>query len=336
MKVLVTGGAGYIGSITSARLLDRGHRVTVFDNLEYGHRAALDPRAGFVAGDLRDRETVDRLLAALRPDAILHFAAYALVGESMQRPDLYWANNVGGGIHLINAAARHQVQRFIFSSSCATYGHPPADGPITEETPQRPVNPYGESKLILEQMLHWMQSRRQLQTVFLRYFNACGAAGALGEDHTPETHLIPNLLKTALGQQASVQLFGTDFPTPDGTCIRDYIHVHDLAQAHLLALESNRTGAFNLGTGRGSSVREVIEMARRVTRHPIPVVESPRRAGDPPVLVASPAKAMRELGWRPERSELRTILEDAWRWHQAHPAGYATHPALQEPVACAC
>ncbi len=335
MNVLVTGGAGYIGSVTSTLLLSHGHQVTVFDNLEYGHAEALDPRAPFVIGDLRDAGTVEHLLATLQPDAILHFGAYALVGESMQRPDIYWANNVSGGINLINAAVHHRVKRFIFSSSCATYGHP-SQLPITEDTPQIPVNPYGESKLILEQMLRWMQRQCGLQTVCLRYFNACGAVGRLGEDHTPETHLIPNVLRTALGKQEAVHVFGTDFPTPDGTCIRDYIHVKDLAQAHRLALESNQTGAFNLGTGQGCSVREVIDMARSVTGRPIPAIESPRRAGDPPVLVASADKAKHQLGWIPQHSDLRNIIEDAWRWHLAHPAGYTLKKNSRIPVPCAC
>jgi UDP-glucose 4-epimerase len=330
-RVFVTGGAGYIGSITTRLLLDQGYQVTVFDNLETGHAESLPSAANFIEGDLRNARQIADALMSARPHAVLHFAAYALVGESMQHPDLYWTNNVGGGINLINAAVRHHVKRFIFSSSCATYGYP-ENLPITEETPQRPVNPYGESKLILEQMLNWMSRQQGLETVFLRYFNACGADGGLGEDHTPETHLIPNVLKTALGQHDAVHLFGTDFPTPDGTCVRDYIHVKDLAQAHLLALESNQTGAFNLGTGTGCSVREVIEMARTVTGRPIPVIESPRRAGDPAELVASADKAMQRLGWTPIYSDLETILSDAWKWHRKHPDGYVT----ERRALCAC
>jgi UDP-glucose 4-epimerase len=334
MNVLITGGAGYIGSITSKHLLDFGHQVTVFDNLEYGSIEAIDPRAQLVTGDLRQISTINQLLDRLRPEAILHFAAYALVGESMEHPELYWENNVCGGINLLNAAVQHRVRRFIFSSSCATYGNP-TQLPITEETPQIPLNPYGESKLILEKTLHWMQQVHGLETVCLRYFNACGADQQLGEDHTPETHLIPNVLRTALGQQAAVPIFGTDFPTPDGTCIRDYIHVKDLAVAHRLALESNHTGAFNLGTGHGYSVREVIDMARLTTGRTIPTIEKPRRPGDPPILVASADRARQQLEWMPQYSDLSQIIQDAWCWHLAHPNGYTPDTHQRNSAPCA-
>jgi len=321
MNIFVTGGAGYIGSVTAERLLDEGHAVVVFDNLERGHRAALDPRARFIEGDLRDSAAIEHALAQTRPDAVVHFAAYALVGESMQRPELYFGNNLRGGINLAEAMLKAGTRRIVFSSTCATYGQPERS-PITEDTPQLPTNPYGESKFLFEKVLAWYQRLHGFQTVFLRYFNACGASGKYGEDHAPETHLIPNILKVALGQQAAVSLFGDDYDTPDGTCIRDYIHITDLARAHCLALAGDFTGAVNLGTGEGFSVRQVVEMARRVTGHPIPIVQKPRRPGDPARLVAVAAKAERMLGWRPEHSRLEEIVRTAWDWHRAHPQGY--------------
>jgi UDP-glucose 4-epimerase len=323
MNVLVTGGAGYIGSITTRLLLDHGHSVTVFDNLEIGHLEAIDPRCRFIEGDLRNPGDIDMALQQTRPEAIIHFAAYALVGESMDYPELYWENNVSGGINLVNAAVRYRVGRFIFSSSCATYGTPD-QLPITENTPQRPENPYGESKLMVENILRWTQEKHGLSAVCLRYFNACGAADRLGEDHAVETHLIPNVLNTALGLNKQLNILGTDFPTPDGTCIRDYVHVKDLAQAHLLALESEVSGAFNLGTGRGYSVHEIIEAARTVTGLEIRTRECERRPGDPAALVASAEKAKQELGWEPIHSDLENIMRDAWNWHKSNPRGYAT------------
>ncbi|MDD5676417.1 MAG: UDP-glucose 4-epimerase GalE [Kiritimatiellae bacterium] len=321
MKILVTGGAGYIGSVTAERLLDEGHDVVVFDNLERGHREALDPRAQFIKGDLRDSAAIERALARTRPEAVVHFAAYALVGESMQRPELYFGNNLCGGINLAEAMLKAGTRRIVFSSTCATYGQPDRI-PITEDTPQAPANPYGESKLMLEKVLTWYQRLHDFQPVFLRYFNACGASEKYGEDHEPETHLIPNILKVALGQQATVSVFGDDYDTPDGTCIRDYIHITDLARAHCLSLANDFTGAVNLGTGEGCSVRQVVDMARRVTGHAIPVVQQPRRPGDPARLVAAAAKAERMLGWRPEHSQLEEIVRSAWAWHRAHPHGY--------------
>jgi len=321
MNILVTGGAGYIGSVTAERLLDEGHDVIVFDNLERGHREALDPRARFIAGDLRDSAAIERALTQTRPEAIVHFAAYALVGESMQHPEMYFGNNLCGGINLAAAMLKAGTRRIVFSSTCATYGQPERL-PITEDTPQAPTNPYGESKFMLEKVLTWYQLLHGFQPVFLRYFNACGASAKYGEDHEPETHLIPNILKVALGQQAAASLFGDDYDTPDGTCIRDYIHITDLARAHCLALGKDVTGAFNLGTGEGCSVRQVVDMARRVTGHPIPVVQRPRRPGDPARLVAEAAKAGRLLGWRPEHSHLEEIMRTAWVWHRAHPQGY--------------
>ncbi len=321
MKILVTGGAGYIGSVTAEQLLDEGHIVIVFDNLERGHREALDPRAQFIAGDLRDSAAIERAMLATRPEAVVHFAAYALVGESMEHPEAYFGNNLRGGINLAEAMLKAGTRRIVFSSTCATYGQPERV-PITEDTPQAPTNPYGESKLMLEKVLAWHQRLQGFQAVFLRYFNACGASLKYGEDHEPETHLIPNILKVALGQRAAVDLFGDDYITPDGTCIRDYIHILDLAKAHCLALTHDFTGAVNLGTGVGCSVRQVLDMARRITGHPIPVTLQPRRPGDPARLVAEAAKAGRVLGWRPQHSTLEEIVRTAWTWHRTHPHGY--------------
>ncbi len=321
MNVFVTGGAGYIGSVTSELLLDAGHRVTIFDNLGRGHRAALDPRATFIEGDLLNQAAITAAMQEARPDAVLHFAAFALVGESMENPSMYFDNNVIGGIHLVEAMRAAGVRKIVFSSTCATYGQP-EQVPITEETPQRPQNPYGESKLMFEKILRWHQEINGFQPVFLRYFNACGATAKFGEDHDPETHLIPLVLRVALGQRDSVKIFGDDYDTPDGTCLRDYIHIADLAQAHILALEKDVSGPFNLGTGTGYSVREVIEVCRAVTGHPIPAVVAPRRPGDPARLVASAGKAHRVLGWKPAKADLRTIVASAWAWHRQHPHGY--------------
>ena len=321
MKIVLTGGSGYIGSVTTELLCDDGHEVVVFDNLERGHREAVDPRARLVVGDLREPQAIRELLAAVKPAAVVHFAAYALVGESMQNPHLYFENNVGGGLNLLDALLRADVPKIIFSSTCATYGQPETM-PMTEALPQRPTNPYGESKLMFETALRWEQERRGLQPVFLRYFNSCGATEKYGEDHEPETHLIPNVLKVALGQSPAVPVFGADYPTPDGTCIRDYIHIADLARAHILALEKDVAGPFNLGTGTGFSVQQVVETCREVTGHPIPVALSPRRPGDPACLVAGAEKAKSVLGWKPRYPDLRTIVQHAWNWHRAHPRGY--------------
>ena len=310
MKIVLTGGSGYIGSVTTELLCDDGHEVVVFDNLERGHREAVDPRARLVVGDLREPQAIRELLAAVKPAAVVHFAAYALVGESMQNPHLYFENNVGGGLNLLDALLRAGVPKIIFSSTCATYGQPETM-PMTEALPQRPTNPYGESKLMFETALRWEQERRGLQPVFLRYFDACGATEKYGEDHEPETHLIPNVLKVALGQSPAVPVFGADYPTPDGTCIRDYIHIADLARAHILALEKDVAGPFNLGTGTGFSVQQVVETCREVTGHPIPVALSPRRPGDPACLVAGAEKAKSVLGWKPRYPDLRTIVQHA-------------------------
>jgi len=321
MNILVTGGAGYVGSVTCEMLLDAGHAVTVFDNLGRGHREAIDPRADFIQGDLGDREAITGAVRRVQPEAVLHFAAYALVGESMENPQMYFNNNVIGGIHLADAMIDGGVRKIVFSSTCATYGQPERV-PITEDTPQRPQNPYGESKLMLEKILAWHQQINGLQPVFLRYFNACGATGKYGEDHTPETHLIPLVLQVALGQRPCAKIFGDDYDTPDGTCLRDYIHIVDLARAHMLALERDVTGAFNLGTGSGNSVREVIDACRAVTGHAIPSETVARRPGDPARLVASAEKARRELGWEPAMADIGVIVESAWAWHRRHPHGY--------------
>ena len=321
MNIFVTGGAGYIGSICVEQLLERGHAVTVFDNLTEGHRRAVDERATLVTGDLNAREEIARAVADARPDAIMHFAAHALVGESMTDPSKYFRNNVGGGLNLLDAAVAAGIKKFVFSSTCATFG-PPERLPIDETLPQRPINPYGESKLIFEQILKWYDTIHGLKFVALRYFNAAGATEKYGEDHRIETHLIPNILRVALGQKPHAEVYGTDYETPDGTCIRDYIHIVDLAQAHMLALDATESAFYNLGTGGGSSVAEVIACCRRVTGHEIPVVEKPRRAGDPPRLVAGSAKIQKELGWQPKYQSLDRIIESAWAWHQRNPAGY--------------
>ena len=323
MKVLVTGGSGYIGSVTIRRLLAAGHEVAVFDNLERGHRETVPDGVRLHVGDLRDAASIGAAMKAEAPDAVMHFAAYALVGESMRQPELYFSNNVTGGLNLLEAMRAVGVGRIVFSSSCATYGEPGTEL-ISEETPQRPTNPYGESKLAFEKMLGWYGRIHGFSTIALRYFNACGAEGDLGEDHRVpcETHLIPLVLRVALGQAPTAKIFGGDYATPDGTCIRDYVHVSDLADAHLRALESGATGAVNLGTGRGFSVREVVESARRVTGRPIPAEVTPRRGGDPDRLVAKVGLAYERLGWKAAYTEIDAIVESAWKWHERHPRGY--------------
>ena len=321
MKILLTGGSGYIGSVTTELLCDDGHEVAVFDNLEWGHVEAVDPRARLIVGDLREPTGILDAMRATRPDAVMHFAAYALVGESMSEPLRYFENNVGGGLNLLAAMKAAGVPKIIFSSTCATYGQP-EKMPMTEDLPQRPTNPYGESKLMFETILRWEQERSGIRPVFLRYFNACGATEKYGEDHDPETHIIPNVLKVALGKAKTVPVFGDDYPTPDGTCIRDYIHIVDLARAHILALEKDVAGPFNLGTGTGFSVKEVVDACREVTGHEIPVDITPRRPGDPACLVAGAEKAKATLGWRPAYADLKTIVSHAWEWHRKHPNGY--------------
>jgi UDP-glucose 4-epimerase len=295
--------------------------VAVFDNLSEGHRRAVDDRAHFLQGDLADRSVIKRAMGEIKPDAVMHFAANALVGESMSNPSKYFRNNVSAGINLLDAAVEAGVKKFVFSSTCATFGIPERM-PIDETLPQRPINPYGESKLMFEQVLRWYHEIHGLSFVALRYFNAAGATEKFGEDHRIETHLIPNVLKVALGQRESVDIYGTDYPTPDGSCIRDYIHILDLAQAHMLAVKSDKSGFFNLGTGGGTSVREVIETCRKVTGREIKAVEKPRRAGDPPLLIAGSDKIRTELGWKPRFENILPIVESAWAWHVKHPEGY--------------
>ena len=283
--------------------------------------AAVDTRAVFIQAGLGDQAKIVAAMRDAKPGAVLHFAGSALVGESMSNPAKYFRNNVCNGLNLLEAALGAGVKKFVFSSSCATYG-PPDQIPMTEDLPQRPINPYGESKLMFEKMLDWHGRIHGLEFVALRYFNAAGASARFGEHHRVEAHLIPNVLKVALGQAGQCEIFGTDYPTPDGTCIRDYIHIVDLAQAHILALTPGRRGFYNLGSGDGFSVRQVIAACEKVTGRPLPYVEKPRRAGDPPRLVASAGKAMRELGWKPQYPKLEQIIADAWRWHVAHPRGY--------------
>lgn len=321
MKILVTGGAGYIGSVTTEQLLDKGYDVAVFDNLERGHRKAVDRRARFFKGDLRDADRIARVMRDVKPAAVMHFAAYALVPESMTKPEIYFRNNVTGGVNLSEAMLKAGVGKIVFSSTCATYGQPERV-PIREDTPQRPTNPYGESKRMFEKVLDWYRELKGMQTVFLRYFNACGATEKFGEDHDPETHIIPIVMQVALGQRKKVLIYGDDYDTPDGTCLRDYIHIVDLAQAHILALQSKLSGPFNLGTGSGYSVKEVVETARRITNREIPAEIAPRRPGDPARLVAAADKARKMLKWKPRYPELDAIVESAWNWHRAHPDGY--------------
>ena len=322
MRLLVTGGAGYIGSIMAQHLLERGHQVTVLDSLYRGHREAVPEGAEFVQADLLDP---DALAATFkRPfDGVIHLAALSLVAESQERPERYWRGNVLGALNLLDAMRAAGVRRIVFSSTAATYGEPDVEL-IDEDTPAAPVNTYGNSKLAVDRMLADEARAHGLAAVSLRYFNVAGASGRLGEDHRPETHLIPLVLAAAAGKRPSVAIYGTDYPTRDGTAVRDYIHVEDLASAHLLSLEKAQAGrhvVYNLGSARGHSVREVIDTARAVTGREIVVEEAPRRPGDPPRLVASNARARAELGWVPERS-LEDMVRDAWAWHQAHPDGY--------------
>ncbi len=321
MNILVTGGAGYIGSICVEQLLAAGHQVTVFDNLSEGHRRAVDPGAELILGDLQQRDDINEAMGRVRPDAVMHFAANALVGESMENPSKYFRNNVGAGLNLLDAMVANGVKKIVFSSTCATFG-PPDRLPIDETLPQRPINPYGESKLLFEKILRWYDEIHAVKYVALRYFNAAGATDQYGEDHRIETHLIPNILKVALGQKSHVEIFGTDYETPDGTCIRDYIHILDLAQAHMLALNISESAKFNLGTGGGTSVREVIASCERVSGKKIAVVERDRRPGDPARLIAGSDKIQRELGWKPKFQSIDTIIESAWNWHLRNPNGY--------------
>jgi UDP-glucose 4-epimerase len=323
MNVFVTGGAGYIGSVCVEELLNAGHNVTVYDNLSEGHRSAIDSRAMFIEARMENgaNQNIAEVLGGAKAEAVVHFAANALVGESMTNPSKYFTNNVTNGLRLLDAAVANGVKKFVFSSTCATYG-PPDQVPMTEDLPQRPINPYGESKLIFEKILKWYSQIHGLEFVAFRYFNAAGATEKFGEHHRIETHLIPNVLKVALGQVEQCEVYGSDYATPDGTCIRDYIHIVDLAQAHILALRPGAQGFYNLGNGGGYSVLEVIRMCERVSGKTIKRVDKPRRTGDPPKLVASAGRAMKELGWKPKFPELEQIVATAWNWHARHPRGY--------------
>jgi len=323
MKIFLTGGAGYIGSMAVRKLLEAGHQVTVYDSLVTGYRQAVPEGATFIQGDLAN--TVD-LVAALATDsfeAVMHFAAFIEAGESMKTPPKFYQNNLMNSVNLIDAATRAGVKRFVLSSTAAVYQT--SDQPLSEDSPLGPVNVYGHTKLMIEEVLEFYREIFGLHYAALRYFNAAGALPDQGEAHIPESHLIPLVLQVALGQRQDIKIYGTDYPTPDGTCIRDYIHIADLVSAHLLALnalEKEEKLVYNLGNGKGYSVREVIETAREVTGHPIPAEETPRRPGDSPRLVASSDKIRKELGWEPETPALKDIIESAWLWHQAHPNGY--------------
>ena len=323
MNILVTGGAGYIGSVVAERLIESGHTPIIYDDLSKGHREAVLPGAVLVVGDLADTTKLEECLRANRVEAVIHLAASSLVGESMDIPSRYFRNNTVAGIELLDAMLACGVTRIVFSSTAAVYGEPETT-PITEDSAQRPTNPYGESKLAFEKVLHWYDVAYGMKYASLRYFNAAGATARLGEHHDPETHLIPIVLSCALGGRPEVAVFGDDYPTPDGTCIRDYIHVEDLADAHILALGALDRGSriYNLGNGNGYSVNEVIEAARRITGRSIPARIAPRRPGDPAVLVASSDLIKRELRWDPKHFELDAIIESAWQWHRAHPRGY--------------
>jgi UDP-glucose 4-epimerase len=327
-RVLVTGGAGYIGSVITTQLLKKGAEVIVFDNLSNGHRAAVPSKAKLIVGNTADRSALDQVFKKRRIDAVIHLAASIEAGQSMKFPEQYFRNNTANSLTLLEAVLAHKIPRFVFSSTAALFGTPDRT-PIEETDPVHPTNTYGESKLLVEHMLDWFHRIHGLRYACLRYFNAAGATPDQGEEHHPESHLIPLILQVALGKRDFISIFGTDYPTPDGTCVRDYIHLSDLASAHLLVLDALREKdklIYNLGNGRGFSVREVIETARRVTGHPIPVREVERRAGDPAILVASSEKIKRELNWHPQYPTLETIVRSAWDWFRAHPQGYSAPP----------
>jgi UDP-glucose 4-epimerase len=324
-RILVTGGAGYIGSVVAAQLIARGDEVILFDNLSNSSKASAHPRAKLVVADTADRQALERIFSGQSIDAVMHFAASIEAGESMKVPEKFFRNNTANTLNLLEAMHAHKVPRFVFSSTAALYGTPDRT-PIEETDPLQPTNAYGESKLLVERMLAWFSRIHGLRYACLRYFNAAGATTEQGEDHKPESHLIPLILQVALGKREKISIYGTDYPTPDGTCIRDYVHVSDLASAHLLTLDALRDKdklVYNLGNGQGFSVRQVIETVRKVTGHAIPAQEVPRRAGDPAILVASSDKIKRELNWKPRYATLDAIVSSAYMWFQAHPNGYA-------------
>lgn len=320
-NIFIAGGAGYIGSACTEYMLNHGYQVTVFDSLVTGHRKAVDPRATFIQGDLADREKLLEIFRNGSYDAVMHFAAFSLVGESMKNPGKYFRNNLANAINLADAAVEGKVQAFVFSSTAATFGEP-KNIPIRENDEQKPINPYGESKLCFEKVLNWYSRIYGLKYVALRYFNAAGATENFGEDHNPESHLIPILLQVAQGKREKAMLFGDDYDTPDGTCIRDYIHILDLAQAHEKALYAPRSGHYNLGTGNGLSVKEILETARKVTGKPIPAEIVPRRPDDPPRLIACSDLAKQELGWKPQFENAEAIIQSVWKWMEKFPNGY--------------
>jgi len=321
MKVLVAGGAGYIGSACTEYLIDNGHEVTVFDSLITGHRDAVDSRAKFIKGDLNDKNAIMSAMGTDDFEGIMHFAAFSLVGESMTDPGKYFRNNILGGLNLLDAAVANKVRTIVFSSTCATYGEP-TQIPIPESEKQLPINPYGESKLAFEKILKWYHQIYGLEYAALRYFNASGASKNFGEAHNPETHLIPLVLQVAMNQRDNIKIFGDDYDTPDGTCIRDYIHILDLAQAHMLALNAPKSGHYNLGTGKGLSVKEIIDVARKITGHSIPAKIEVRRAGDPPRLIGCADLAKEKLGWKPQYENAEAIIQSAWDWLEKFPKGY--------------
>lgn len=327
MTILVLGGAGYIGSHTVYELIDNGEDVAVIDNLLTGHEEAVHPKARFYKGDIRDREFLDEVLKKEKPDAVIHFAACSLVGESMEKPLKYYDNNLCGTKILLDSMVANGIDKIVFSSTAATYGEPERI-PILETDKTEPTNTYGETKLSMEKMFKWIGKAHGLRYVSLRYFNACGAhnSGIIGEDHNPESHLIPLILQVPNGKREFISIYGDDYDTKDGTCVRDYIHVTDLAQAHILAVKylqnGNKSEIFNLGNGIGFTVKEVIDTARKVTAHPIPAKITPRRAGDPAQLIASSEKAKEILGWKPEHNSLEEIISTAWNWHKNHPNGF--------------
>lgn len=324
MQILVTGGAGFIGSVIADHLVKEGHKVVALDDLRYGHQAAVPKGADFIQADIVDASRIMSVFRERQYDAVVHLAAEAYIDESIKDPGRFYSVNVQGGINLLEGMKATGVERMIFSSTAAVFGEPEVN-PVTEDAAKEPVNAYGETKLAFERALAWYRRSFGIRHVSFRYFNACGATEELGEDRSKETHLIPILFEVVQGKRAALNLFGTDYPTPDGTCIRDYVHVADIAQAHLLGLhqiDDLKAAAFNLGSGEGNSNLQVVEAAREVTGHPIPIIKSDRRPGDPAILVASPALANRVLGWKPQFTDLREMVESSWRWRSSHPQGY--------------